>query len=229
MFFATTDMISPTSIQTMRTVNYVKPAKSRVMRRMLVIWGLVMALFSSFGPRAYNEKYVYDVFIDGTPVGSYNVDRTELNGTEHFHVETVTIAGLLRPDEHRFSMLSSYDDTKLVASDIKTWINQKLESSSVIHWDGKEYLYQADGELQKLGSNSVTFSSASMFFTEPVNESQLFYERYGKFLKLKHLGDHCYEVTLPNGAKERYTYFDGEVVQMELVQSFTKMTMKIRS
>jgi hypothetical protein len=77
---STTDMISPTSIQTLRTVDYVKPAKSRVMRRMLVIWGFALALFSSFGPRAYNEKYVYDVFIDGTPVGSYNVDRTELNG-----------------------------------------------------------------------------------------------------------------------------------------------------
>jgi len=198
------------------------------MKRILVISGFALVLFPSFGPRAYNEKYVYDVFIDGTPVGSYNVDRTELNGTERFHVETVTTAGLIRPDEHRFSMLSSYDGTKLVASDIKTWVNQRLESSSVIHWDGKEYLFQADGELQKLGSQSVTYSSACLFFSEPVNINELFYERYGKFLKLKHLGEHRYEITLPNGATERYTYFDCEVVQVELVQSFTKMTMKLR-
>jgi len=50
-----------------------------------------------------------------------------------FRVEANTSAGLIRRLEHRSVMFSSYKNCKLVSADIKTWVDQELESSSVLY------------------------------------------------------------------------------------------------
>lgn len=194
----------------------------------LLIIPIIFAL-SSFGPTAINEQHDYDVFIDGRPIGSYQVDRTELNGMENFRVETNTAAGLIRRDKHRFVMLSSYDDSKLIASDLKSWMNEELLTSSLIHWDGKQYIRQSGDELTPIYDQLITYSSACMFFEEPAGRTELFYEKYGKDLEVVDLGNHQYEVKLPNGGIERYSYFDGEVMTVEFVQSFATVTLRFKS
>jgi len=185
-------------------------------------------LFTSFGPTATTEQFNYDVFLGERSIGTYLVDRTELNGTEHFRVETLTSAGLIRKTDHKFVMISSYDNSTLVASDIKTWVNSELETNSLIHWDGKQYVKQSGDDLVPIYENMVTYSSACVYFEEPVNRVNLFYEKYGKDLAVTALGGHQYEVKLPNGGTERYTYFDGEVVQVDFIQSFATITLKVK-
>lgn len=170
------------------------------------------------------KDFNYTVSLDGRSIGTYKVNKTEVNGTSNFRVETNTSAGLIRKSEHKFVMLSSYDDAKLIASDMKTWTNEKLESSSVIHWDGNQYVKQNGEELTEICNQLVTYSSACVYFEEPLGRSTFFYEKYGKDLEVADLGDHRYEVELPNGAIERYTYSDGEVVLVEFVQSFATIT-----
>ncbi|MDP6908442.1 MAG: hypothetical protein QF371_03000 [Flavobacteriales bacterium] len=199
------------------------------MKKLAIVLIPAFYLLSSFGPTAINENHNYDVFIDGRPIGTYQVDKTELNGTENFRVETNTAAGLIRRDEHRFVMLSSYDDSKLIASDLKSWMNDRLESSSLIHWDGMQYVKQTGDDLRAIYESQISYSSACMFFEEPVGRTSLFYEKYGKNLEVTDLGGHRYEVTLPNGGKERYSYFDGEVMTVEFVQSFATITLRFKS
>ena len=199
------------------------------MKKIAIIFAPIILCLFSFGPTATVGDHDYDVFLDGRSIGTYQVNRTELNGTENFRVETNTAAGLIRRDKHRFVMLSSYDDSKLIASDLKNWMNGRLESSTLIHWDGKQYVQQSGEDLKPIFEEIVTYSSACMFFEEPVGMSSLFYEKYGKKLKVEDLGGHVYEVTLPNGGKERYSYFDGEVMTVEFVQSFATITLRFKS
>lgn len=186
-------------------------------------------MLASFGPSASVDDFNYEVFIDGRPIGSYAVNRTEVNGTTHFRVENSTAAGLIRKSEHKFVMLTSFDEAKFVSSDMKTWVNQELESSTVIHWDGNKYVRQDGEKLTEIPGTMATFSSPCMFFEEPMNRTTLFYEKYGMELPVTDLGNHRYEVKLPNGATERYSYKDGEVVQVDLIQSFTTITLVAKS
>ncbi len=199
------------------------------MKKILLFSAPLAFLLSSYGPTAITEDFNYNVSLDGRPIGTYKVNKTELNGTSNFRVETTTAAGLIRPSEHKFVLLSSYDESKLIASDMKTWVNQKLENSTVIHWDGNQYVKQNGEELTEMCNELVTYSSACVYFEEPVNRSTLFYEKYGKDLEVADLGNHRYEVELPNGGVERYTYFDGEVIKVEFVQSFATITLNVAS
>lgn len=203
--------------------------KSVVMKKLYFLSISALFLLTSFGPGASVKNFSYDVFIDGKPIGSHSISRTAVNGTTNFRVENETAAGLIRRSEHRFVMLTSFDERKFVSSDMKTYVDQKLESSSVIHWDGAHYVKQDGEQLTEIQSGMVTYSSPCMFFEEPMNRTTLFYEKYGLELPVTDLGNHKYEVKLPNGAKERYTYKDGEVVQVDLIQTFTTISLVAKS
>lgn len=199
------------------------------MKKRFILSIPALFLLSSFGPSASVQNFSYDVFIDGKPIGSHAISKTEISGTTNFRVENHTAAGLIRRSEHKFVMLTSFDQAKFVSSDMKTFVDQKLESSSLIHWDGQHYVKQDGEQLTEIQSGMVTYSSPCMFFEEPMNRTTLFYEKYGLELPVADLGNHKYEVKLPNGAKERYTYKDGEVVQVDLIQTFTTISLVAKS
>jgi len=199
------------------------------MKKLCALFAPIIFCLFSFGPTATVENHHYDVFLDGRAIGAYHVNKTELNGTENFRIETNTAAGLIRRDKHRFVMLSSYDDSKLIVSDLKNWMNGELQSSTLIHWDGNQYVQQSDGNLKPIFETIVTYSSACMFFEEPVGISSLFYEKYGKKLEITDLGEHQYEVLLPNGGVERYSYLDGKVLNVAFIQSFATISLHLKS
>jgi hypothetical protein len=195
------------------------------MKKQLFLFIPVVLFLCSFGPEATVESFNYEVSIDGKPIGTYLVSRTNIDGASTLRVENTSAAGLIRKAEHKFVMLSLFDDNKLIASNVKTWVNEKLESSSELCWDGNHYL-KNDGESTiEIGQQLVTYSSACVFFEEPVDRDVLFYEQYGKELEVVKIGDHKYEVKLPNGSKELYTYQDGEVVMVEVVQTFATISL----
>lgn len=199
------------------------------MKKLALILAPAFLMLSSFGPTTLNKRFTYDVYLGERPIGTYLVDKTEVNGVENLRVETFTSAGLIRKTEHKFVMVSSYDESKLVASDIKTWLNQDLESSELIHWDGNQYIKQSGDELKPIYEHFVTYSSACVYFEEPSDRTSLFYEKYGKDLAVNKIAAHKYEVVLPNGAKEQYTYSNGEVVQVDFVQSFATITLRVKN
>jgi len=196
------------------------------MRNLIPLLFVGLITLSSFGPSAKVESCNYQVLLDGRLIGTYSVNKTDINGTSNFRVETNTAAGLIRRAEHKSVMISSYEQSKLISFDLKTWVNQKLESSSGICWDGNQYVKQNGADLPQVCVKMVTYSSACLYFEEPVNMDSLFYEKYGRELELSEFGDHQYEIELPNASKERYTYQNGKLNSVEIVQSFATITLR---
>lgn len=196
-----------------------------VMKRPLFLFIPLLLCLLSFGPAATVETFNYDVSLDGRPIGTYLVSRTHIDGVSTFRVENNSVSGLIRKAEHKFVMLSFFNDNKLISSDLKTWVNEKLESSSELCWDGRQYVKKDGEQLVEIGQQPITYSSACVFFEEPLNRPTLFYEQYGKELELKKIAEHKYEVQLPNGSKELYTYQDGEVEAVEVVQTFATISL----
>ncbi len=195
------------------------------MKKLLFLFVPIVPMLLSFGSVTTFEIYNYDVLLDGKHIGTYLVSRTDIDEASTFRVENTSATGLIRKAEHKFVMLSLFDDNKLISSDLKTWVNEKLESSSELYWDGNQYLKNDGESTVEIGQQLVTYSSACVFFEEPVSRDGLFYEQYGKELKLEKIGDHKYEVKLPNGSKEQYTYQHGEVVMVEVVQTFATISL----
>ncbi len=198
------------------------------MKKLLLLFVPGMLVLTSFGPSATVETFNYEVLLDGTPIGTYSVSRTDVNGTSNYRIETNTAAGLIRREEYRSVMLSSFKQSKMMFSELKTWLNQKLEFDLSLKWNGEQYVKREGDRLEDLGHELVTYSSACVYFSEPKDRSTLFYEKYGRELDVVPLGTQRYMVTLPDACKEQYTYHNGKVVQVELIRSFTTITLRLK-
>lgn len=187
----------------------------------------VAIMLMSAGPIADVDHFTYEVTIDGKTIGTYVVNKTVVGNSETFRVETETSAGLIGKMSHKFVMRSSFDEKKLVASDLKTWVNNDLESSTSLKWNGQRYVKQQGEKLSEIACAVAEYSSASLFFEEPTDRSELFHEKFGQELPVVVVGDHQYEIKLPNGGVERYSYDNGRVSEVEIIKTFT--TIKLRS
>ncbi|MCF8277487.1 MAG: hypothetical protein K9J17_12205 [Flavobacteriales bacterium] len=197
------------------------------MKKLVCLFIPTVLLLSSFGPTATVEDHNYQVLLDGKPIGTYTANRTEVNGTVNFRVETKTAAGLIRPSEHKLVLLTSYSDSKLISSTTKTWIDETLETSFGIQWEGDRYITHQGEDEMELCKELVSYSSACVYFDEPIGRSTIFNERYAMDLEVVDLGDHRYEMILPDGGKERYAYKNGKVIKAELMKSFTTITLNV--
>ena len=198
------------------------------MKKLLLLFVPGMLVLTSFGPSATVETINYEVLLDGRPIGTYSVSRKDVNGTSNYRIETNTAAGLIRREEYRSVMLSSFKQSKMMFSELKTWLNQKLEFDLSLKWNGEQYVRREGDRLEDLGHELVTYSSACVYFSEPKDRSTLFYEKYGRELDVVPLGTQRYMVTLPDACKEQYTYHNGKVVQVELIRSFTTITLRLK-
>lgn len=195
------------------------------MMKKLLILILSATFLMSFGPTAHVNNFSFEVSIDGKPIGTFLVSRTDIDAASTFRVENNTAAGLIRKAEHKSIMLSLYDDNNLISSELKTWVNEKLESSSELNWNGTQYVKKNGEQTMEIDQQLVDYSSVRVFFEEPLDRPTLFYEQYGKELAVRRIASHKYEVQLPNGSKEQYTYQDGEVVMMEVLHTFTTISL----
>lgn len=199
------------------------------MKKQLILSVPIILMLSAFGPTTSVEQFSYEVLLDGKPIGTYSVNKTETNGAVNFVVETNTVAGLIRRAEHRSQLLSSYKNSKLISSQYKTWLNDRLETSCVLHWDGNQHVRQEGEDMTEICNEMVSYSSACVYFKEPAGQESLFYEEYGQELKLRSIGAHQYEVSLPNGGLERFTYENGKAVRVDKVKSFATISLKLTS
>ena len=186
----------------------------------------ITCALTAFGPAAEHERLQFQVSLDGMPIGSYSVNKTVIGNVETFIVETETAAGLIGRMSHRSVMKSAFQDHQMVSCDVKTWVNEGLESSVNIKWSNGNYTRQEGSSLTEICSDLVDFSSARLFFEEPKGREFLFHESYGKELPLIAVGNHQYELKLPNGGVERYTYRNGSINEVQLVKSFTTITIQ---
>lgn len=196
------------------------------MKKTNVFLLVLTCILTAFGPVVEQERSQFQVSLDGMPIGSYSVKKTVIGNMETFVVETETAAGLIGRMSCRSVMKSSFQDHQMVSCQMKTWVNDNLESSVNIKWVNGGYTRQEGAGSMEICSDQVGFSSAQLFFEEPQGRDRLFHESYGKELPLIAVGNHQYEMKLPNGGVERYTYINGSVSEVQLVRSFTTIIVK---
>ena len=166
----------------------------------------VCFLLSSWGPGATTEQFQYEVIVYNKTIGTFSAVKTQLNERAEYKLTTSISTRIFKKIEFDFAMMSSYEDSKLIHADLKNYMNDELRKSSTVDFDGSKYLIKTDKKTMTHNESGVTYSSASLYFEEPVNRKFLFSENYGINLPIKKVDDHKYMVKLPNGDENFYTY-----------------------
>ncbi|MGE7773705.1 DUF6134 family protein [Chitinophaga sp. NPDC101104] len=169
------------------------------------------------------HSYVYDIYLGNNPIG------------------TVTVRQQQTPEGRTITMQSRVQ-SKLMARmevDITTAYHQNVLQESIavrkggepltsVKRSGKSYVIVHKGETRHLASDGILYCVGDLYFSEPEAIHAVFSETLGKELILRHLGNHNYELQLPEGKRNVYHYDKGKCTEVEVNHALGKARFVLR-
>ena len=169
----------------------------------------------------------YYVYLNGKSVGSLKADRNARDGLAHYLIESRADFRFVFKISTDYTFETTYQNGMLTKASTKNVVNDEVRGTSKVTWNGTHYLVETKEERSVLKSARITYSMVSLYFTEPKLIRQVFSERYAKFLPIRSVGEHRYELDLPDGKKNYYTYANGFCQLVEAGHRLGKITFKL--
>ena len=120
-----------------------------------------------------------------------------------------------------------YENEAVKTSFLGIYMNNDLEDSSSINLDQNKYnCYRYPDDRFALNSTELLFTTAKLYFHEPVGIQRIYSERFLQYCSLEPKGNHKYKLNLPNGRVNYYTYGDDKLV--EILVDRTWFNLEIR-
>lgn len=187
-----------------------------------------IAFLALFSFRGHSQTLKYSIYKGSSEIGEIVVSRTQNNHVCDYHVTSLASFRVILKYERKTSMKTSYYDNVLESAHSKTHLNGKLEESNVTRRTVEAYLGQTlDGDTLKL-SYPITFSSAMLYFKEPVGVKEIYAESYLAMCPIEPVGNHTYKLTLPGDKINFYTYKNRVLTEVLVQRSWFDINFRLK-
>lgn len=171
------------------------------------------------------QSLKYEIYIGKRNMGTLEAVCSEKpDKSRQYRLETQIKWPLL----HISSLMqANYDPKGMNSASVQQWLNKSLRESSLVAKNSQGYRIEFPMKEEKRNlSGPIIYSVSCLYHHEPVKQHNIFSERFGEFCSLKSMGEGRYELTMPDGKKNVYTYENGVCVQMETRQMGQHVVMK---
>ena len=176
------------------------------MRHLLFI--LLFSLVASLS--AHAQTLIYDVVKGGEKIGELKaLKNTEGRVTKYALTSKVTVSIFIDVViESAFK--STYKSGYLYSGSTTNKRDGKVKEYNTLEWNGEAYDISQNGNMMTFATpKKIFYSLNAMYFKEPSRSGRIFSERYGKYLMLKKVGSHKFELDVPGGGSNVYSYKNG--------------------
>lgn len=116
---------------------------------------------------------------------------------------------------------------QLISGSVIRRVNSSNKVNATIQWQKDRYIIEEDGEKMTI-PEKIPYTSACLMHVEPVGMTRIFSEANKKFIPIRQLKPHQYELQLPDGNKNYYTYADGICVSAEVNTTLSKAFFRLK-
>ncbi len=185
---------------------------------------ITLISISSLFISANAQKLNYKIFFNKDYIGNLVAERDIQKERSHYLLKSKMTVDKIINVSIEYRLEGDFVNQKLTRSSAYQKVNNKVQVSSNTQWDGSAYNIQTIDKSTILRNKPIGYNLCSLYFNEPVNVKEVYSDTFGEFLKLKSLGKHRYELQLPDGKKNFYSYNAGICYQVETEQLFSKIT-----
>ncbi len=171
----------------------------------------VLLAFSFIGMQAQNKKM--KITWSGDSIGYIKANRVYSGEHEKIAIDAISRVSVLWLVRKIVSKSrTSFKAGKMQHCHASLSINGKVKSSTVRRL--KSYYKMLSGTKVKYHYSSIGFTVSKLFYHEPKGLDSIFSEQHQQFCQLKKTGTATYQLSLPNGYTNSYTYKNGKMVSM---------------
>ena len=197
---------------------------------MVFVYGVLLFMVSPFlfsWTPASNEllKIQYDVIKNGKVIGYMTSSMVEKDGVIQYTTESNVKVSMLITIRVYNKVQASFWKGFLQDGSLMRKVNSKSRADTRIRWNSTAYQVDENGSSSTFGSR-ISFSTACLMHVEPVNKQYIFSENFLRFVPVKEVAPHKYELVLPDGHSNFYTYENGRCVEVEVITSFATIYIR---
>ncbi len=170
-----------------------------------VFFNLVGFTFSTME----NTRLEYDIIKGNNKIGELNATRNKLGEEVSYAIDSKVVISFLFELNIQFKYDSKFENDYLTWSDFSNMTNNKEKESTEITWEKYRYKVKTDKKESYVSKSQIAYTLSKMYFIEPIGIDKVFSERFAEYLTVSEIGDHMYELTLPDGKKNIYSFENG--------------------
>jgi len=194
------------------------------MRRGII---LLVVLVSFSSARSVNTKLTYDVIRNGDVIGYLQASKASNGNQVDFINESSVSVRVLMSFSMYSKVTGAFRNGMLISGSALRNVNGHNKVKTEILWQNSHYVLNEDGG-QRLIHEKINYTTACLFNQEPVGLTRIFSENFGKFITIKEVRPHYYELHLPDGNKNYYSYANGICTGAEVNTNFTKAFFRLK-
>lgn len=107
------------------------------------------------------------------------------------------------------------------------YMNNDLQDSTALNQQLNSYnVYRYPNERYKIDSVDMGFTTAKLYFKEPVGINEVYSERFLQYCPLEVVGGHKYKLNLPDGKTNYYRYEDQKLVEVSVDRTWFNLEIR---
>ena len=175
-----------------------------------------------------DRKLHYEVLRKGKVIGYLDAMKKDNGSIVEYSMESNVKISLLMDFALYSKVFGSFNNGILTSGSIIRRVNGKDKANSKITWQNDRYLIQDKDESIEL-REKITYTTACLMHEEPVNLQRIFSENYKRFIPIKLVKPHQYELLLPDGNRNFYTYANGICVSAEVNTTLSTAYFRLKN
>lgn len=166
------------------------------------------------------------VLLRDEKVGLLDVRRNIQKSSTEYKLESLIEVDKIINMRVEYRLTAKFTDGALVHSNTWQRSNQKININTTTQKQGDHYLVEKLNKTSTV-TEPIDYNLCTLYFQEPVGRKKLWSDSYGQFVKIRPAGIHRYELLLPDGKKNYYTYNYGICTSVETEQLFSKINFRL--
>jgi len=188
-------------------------------KKTILILATVAAVFTSLLCNAQNkiESAIYDIHAMGMDVGTITVNQEKVGDSLILEAISQVEVRVIFKIRMKYVQTCTYVNGVLQESLLRIYKKDKVNSTTSLTKKGERYELDKDGEISQI-NDVINFSGSLLWFHEPQEGMDMYFEINGKKTVVKSVGDHKYSITDPhNGNKNEYT-FKNDILKQAIIK-----------
>ncbi|MCB0854800.1 MAG: hypothetical protein KDD63_21410 [Bacteroidetes bacterium] len=193
----------------------------------LLLFPIACWLF--FPINVYAQNLTYEVYKGNSKIGEMDVKRHYNNGTWTYSSDSKVQVSFLVSVDLQFMYEATFTNNTLQRSLTQNMRDGKIRESSKGRRVGNQYVTDVNGETNTTSVDQIDECILTLYYHEPEGKTQIFSERWGKFIPVKKLGTHKYALVLPNGDENHMTYEKGICTELQINHTLATLYFKLKN
>jgi hypothetical protein len=176
---------------------------------------------------AQEKNLAYTITRNGDKVGSMSVREVKDGNLISLKLQSDVKTSFIFTFSAKGIEEAKFNNGILIFSSVYQRLNGSEKVNKQMRYVNNAYIIDNKGREEKLDNVRIHYNLLCIYCHEPFNNSLIFSDKYQKFLLVKKLADHHYQIRFPDGSANEYWFEDGICIRIEIDHTLYSAVMEL--